>query len=299
MIKQISTLLLAVLLAGCSAKPTLPPRQALAAAEVKKMEADFIRTTRSETGVRKGKDFPAALMVFSPEAVVDDRTYGDHKTGSNAGKDMVEIVNVYFPNWQTMVNEVYIGIGEGLTVSGMWNMHLGYEFTESDPLIEADWFQVKENAIVRWRLFYALDSLKKSGDITKDELEKERQLLDAYQKAWSSGNAQSTAGLYTQDAIREDGLFNERFEGKASIQAAAKAFLAQYAGTRWELGLGFGEGRTSPPTLGGTFHLQVKDAAGKDCVVNVAVILETKEYKITHERLFYDATSLMQCGWAK
>ena len=126
-------------------------------------------------------------------------------------------------------------------------------------------------------LYYALDGMGKSRDAAKEDLDQEMLLLDAYQKAWNSGNAKEVTGLYTQDAIREDSLFDERSEGKAVIQTAAESFLSWYPGARWKLELGFGEGRTHPPTLGGTFSLQVKDASGKACVVKVAVLLETKD----------------------
>jgi ketosteroid isomerase-like protein len=292
--------LIVFLLTSCGTLPDIAPRKPVALADLQKAEAEFRTIANTNAEAWNARDANALRALFSDDADVRDRTYGDHYVGNNAGVEMAAIINAYFPSWKTKVTGLFIGKGEGLSVDPLWNVNLGYSFTEDDPMIEVDWFKIRDAQITVWNLFYSLDSLEKTGHAaTTQDLEQARALLSSYQSAWASGDQKKVVNLYTKDAIREDSIFGEQSVGSEAIQSSAEAFFAWYPGAQWTLSLGFGEGQTRQPLIGGVFIIKIKDSGGQPCEVRAAALLQTSQYKITHESLFYEPQTLINCGWAK
>jgi len=56
---------------------------------------------------------------------------------------------------------------------------------------------------------------------------------------------------------------------------------------------------SKPIKIGGVYAIHVSDKAGQPCDVSAIILLDTSQDKITNEWLFYNADSLIACGWAQ
>jgi hypothetical protein len=203
------------------------------------------------------------------------------------------------PNWKADTYDQFINREGGISVDHLWDLSLGSQtFGMWNTLTGVDWLETKNGRVSSWTVFYGLDSLEKMSLFSSQLLAQRRSLLSAYQSAWSSGDAQRVASLYTSDAVREDSLFGESRVGRDSISSYAQWFHAWFPEAQWTLWLGFGVGVDSPRT-GGLYFIKVNDLNGQPCGISAAVLLQTAEDKIALETLFYEPVSLISCGWAR
>ncbi len=165
--------------------------------------------------------------------------------------------------------------------------------SSDNPYINYDWLTLRDGKIAYWWLFY-------DKDICAATIPFDSKLLQDYADVWSSGNPQAIVSLYAEDAIRQDTLFNENQQGNQAINKFATNFVNWYPGVRLSLVDEFGE---LPQQLkrGGVYSVQVSDPNGNPCEVKMLVVLEPDEsqQKIAQEWLFYNADSLIACGWAQ
>jgi ketosteroid isomerase-like protein len=121
-------------------------------------------------------------------------------------------------------------------------------------------------------------------------------LLQDYAAAWSSGDPEAVANLYAPDVVRQDTLFGYDLQRSSAIKEFTKTFFAWYPGVRLELHDSL---KWSARDLGSLYSIHVSDQTGKPCDVRAIILLESSQDKIINERLFYNADSLIACGWAQ
>jgi hypothetical protein len=292
--------LLVVALASCGVERAVAPREPAPAAEVERTAAAFEAVTSAVPEAWSSGDVEAVRELYTDDIVHHDQTFGAHIVGIDRVGYMASSFMNQFAGMQSRVAESFIGLEDSLAVSKLWNIRLGHEFTQDDPLVEVDLYETRGDRISYWTLFYGLDTLEKvAGSATTERLDGARSLLSSYGSAWSSGKPQMVGGLYTRDAVREDTIFGERAEGREAITSFAESFFAWYPGAQWKLLLPFSDGRHQSPVAGGVFAITVSGPSGERCEVHAAVLLKTAEDLIVHESLYYGADSLISCGWAR
>jgi uncharacterized protein (TIGR02246 family) len=129
-----------------------------------------------------------------------------------------------------------------------------------------------------------------------------RDLTSAYARAWSSADTAAVGKLYAPDAVREDMVFGDREESRDEIAAFASRFREWYPDATFGVVAPYGVGTPAVagrPVVAAELTIAASDAGGRPCTVKAAVYLETKGGLIASERVYYDADSLIGCGWAK
>lgn len=292
---------LALLAVGsCGVPLEVPPREPVLLPDVERAASAFDALARAGWDAWTLDDAKAVKSAFSEDAVFHDATFGDHAVGIDEVKHLILNVSMLFPSWEAQITDRYIGLEEGLAVSGSWNLNLGgHAFTQADPLVSVDWLQIRDGHITYWRAFYGLNSLEDAGQATEQRIDQAISLLSSYASAWSSEDPQVVSRLYSESVVREDTLFGERLEGRAVVSSFARKFFDWYPGTQWSLSLGFGDSLGDLPTTGGLYSLKVLDLTGQPCELHVAVLLQTSEEQIVHEALYYQPESLARCAWAR
>jgi len=198
------------------------------------------------------------------------------------------------PQYEERLVERFIGREDWVGATQYWNANV---FTKEHPGWEYDQIRIRNGRTYYWRLFYDPEYLANEG-VTLDT-----QLLQDYAAAWSSGDPQKVAAFYPQAAEREDALFGDLQQGRDAIRAFSTDFFTWYPGVSVELLRPFGETLsneiTSDPKimLGGIFAVHVKKADGSPCDVLMLVLLETDKSGVVGERLYYNADSIIACGW--
>ena len=287
-------------LASCRAKRVVPPRESAPAAEVERIAEAFEAVTSAVVEAWGSGDVEAVRELYTDDIVHHDKSFGAHIVGIDHVANMASSFMIQFAGMQSQVTETFIGSEDSLSVWELWNIQLGHEFTQGDPLVEVDLLETRGDRISHWTLFYGLDTLEKvAGSSTTERLDKARSLLSSYGSAWSSGKAQSVGDLYARDAVRVDTIFQERQEGREAIMSFAEAFFAWYPGAQWNILLPFGDGRGDEPVTGGVYAIRMSGPGGQPCEVHVAVLLNTFEDQIVQEALYYEPDSLIRCGWAR
>jgi len=213
--------------------PTTIPRASASIAEVERTASAFEALARLEGEAWHSADSQAFRAVFSAEAVFTDRTFGDHAAGIEAIEALAANTALLVPTWKARSIEQYISLAGGFEVVNIWDLELGgHKFTEADPLVELDWLQTRDNSITAMTLLYGLDSLKKSFSADRERLDQAGSLLSAYQSAWSSGDAQAVAALYSSDSVREDSLLGEKQPGREAIAHNTRLHMTSLASRR-------------------------------------------------------------------
>jgi len=276
------------------------PRQPVTINNLQAAETKFGQIAGGLLETWNSRDAQAVKDLFTDDAEAYDRSFGDHVVGPDQITGLIAIVSAFGPNWEARQTDRYIGLDNGLVIDELWNLKFGsIQFTQDHPMMDVDWLQTRDDRISNWTILYGLDTLEELAIPTSQRLDQAKSLLSSYQTAWSSGKEQAVAQLYTNDAVREDMVFMERQEGQKAIASFAKSFFGWYPGVQWNISLEFGEGRGDAPITGGLYAIKVTNEAGQPCEVKVAVLLQTVENLITQETLYYDAQSLISCGWAR
>jgi ketosteroid isomerase-like protein len=310
--RMFGTLLAIALLTGCSGTipgptaipmpptPTTIPRATLSSAEVTGNASAFEALARAQVDAWNKRDNQALRLLYHNDAVMFDRTFGDHGVGIDAIVAILNNMTVVVPQWQATASDWFIGKDGGLAIDPLWDLAIGgHAFTQKDLMIDVDWMQIQNGLVSLWTVLYGLDALQKINMISPEGLSQANTLLTAYQDVWSGGDPQAVGNLYASDAVREDSLFGESQQGRDAISSFANSFFAWYPGAPWGLKLAFGEGQGDAPVIGGLFEVLVKDISGQPCAVKAAVLLQAVDGKITHETIYYEPESLIKCGWAR
>jgi hypothetical protein len=236
------------------------------------------------------------------QVYTDDAVHFDSEPVMTGIDNMIALANgeyISSPNWQMKAGESYISRDQCLGTWISWNL---FGITQDDPGTEYDLLDFQEDKISYWRLFYDPRFKKALGGIIIDP-----DFLSQFASGWSEGNAAELTKLYSEDAMLEDSLYRVKGVGQPAIQNYVSSFFARSPGANWVLINSFGEGKSRNfsdlyprPSQGGVFAIKVTDAGGNPCEIRVAVILTpNEEKKIEAQKVFYNADTLLACGWAK
>ena len=208
---------------------------------------------------------------------------------------------IFFDRWEMKAGETYISQQACLGATPMWNI---FGFTSEDPGMQYDLLETRKAKISFWRVFSEGELLQES---THDSDPIDEDLLARFSAAWSSHNAGKVMNLYAKSAMLEDTLFGISVTGTQAMKDYVKAFMAKSSGASWELLQPFAEAEAALsfkdqypfPSQGGIFAVSDNDASGAPCQLRLAVILTPdEEGRITNQIVFYDASTLLACGWA-
>jgi len=208
--------------------------------------------------------------------------------------DMAKQVWDMFPNWQMRTGGTYISEDKCFGTWINWGI-MG--LTQESPGIEFDLLETQNNKISFWRLFY-------DQNFGFSEIDDE--LLSQFEIIWSQGDVNKIKAFYSEDATLEDTLFGVSVDEQSKIANYAESIFAKNPGASWELLIPFAEGRAGYPysekhpfaSQGGVFAIHLADSDGKPCDIQTVVILTpNKEGQIQAQEAFYDAGSLIACGW--
>jgi len=104
----------------------------------------------------------------------------------------------------------------------------------------------------------------------------------------------------------EDTLFKVTASGSNKILPYAKGLLIAHPETSWELVYPFAEDDFADAenevlaSKGGVFNINTANDQGQPCQIQAVLILTPdREGKIQGQKTFYQADSLVACGWAK
>jgi hypothetical protein len=282
-------------LSACSKVERLPT---LEAAEVATLGNDcqalyqgFFNTWNSRNPENMPQIFTDDIVPFDGEPAF---------VGIDSVVEMATVMFEVFPDWQMTAGQTYVSKDECLGTWLNWGL-LGLE--EDDPGIEYDLLQTRDGKIYFWQMFY-----NQRFHEVLDEPPVNLDFLAQFTSAWSARNTDELMKIYAQDAEIEDTLFEMTATGEQAIQDYADRFFAQSSEISWELLTPFSE---SPPTpahqnqypiqsQGGVFAIHVQDANGNPCEIQaVAILTPNDEGNIQTQKIFYQADSLVVCGWAK
>jgi len=287
-------IILLLVTSGCKQQST--PRTRLSIEEVKSLSDEFERLSYANLQSWVSNDFDKMRQIYTEDAVVNDANV----EGSKGVEEVISLAKMftsYFPNYENRLAGTFIGRGEGFYIEELWgwipNCLSTYTSSSDNPDRAFMWLTLNDEKIAYWWIFYG-------EEICSATMPFDSNLLRNYANVWSSGNPKSVAGLYTADAIRQDTLFIENQQGNTAINAYATKFFDWYPGVHLTLLESFGE---LPREIkrGGVYSIQVSDLSGKPCDVKMLVVLEPDETqaKIAQEWVFYNADSLIACGWAQ
>jgi hypothetical protein len=291
-------IILTLLACSCSLHPTLSPRLFVPLTALQSASTEFDQYATKLVDLWNVQDKQQANDLFTADAVMTDKSYGDRVVGPQQILGMISSVAAFGKNWQSRQADQYIGLKDGLAIDELWSLKFGnVSYTLEHPLVEVDWLQTTGDKISSWTLFYSLESLEELNIPTTTRLDQANHILTAYPSAWSTGDGQFVSELYTPEAIREDTLFSEQQVGQNAIRDYAESFFAWYPGAQWSLSAGFGEGNGTDQITGGLYTITVIDNNGQSCEVKVAVLFRLTDNLVTHETLFYQPRSIIACGW--
>lgn len=274
----------------------ISPREPVSAAEVERIASAFEIITNLQVEAWNAYDFDAMRTLYTDDIEFIDASFGDNIVGINKFIDMARAMSVNFPSMRRQVINHFVGLEDSVATYDYWGF---YGFTPEDPMLWVFRLRTSGDRISNWTLLEGLTASEKLKLGDKIRFDEAKSLLSSYQSAWSSGDPMKVAELYSNDAVRTDTLFQEKQEGQEALTSFAQTFFAWYQHAQWTLLQSFGEWQGEAPLIGGTYAVEVTDSTNQPCEVLVAVLLQTSEGKITHEDLYYEPDSLIQCGWAK
>lgn len=278
------------------------PRERLSADQITQMAAKFKAMADANREAHNARDIEAIEALFAEDLLFVDVTFGDHLASIDKFMSMTRRMFAYFPEFQWKTLDYFVGSDKFVTIAGFWGGNWGgkKEYTEADPFIHVFLFEPKEEMIASWRLFYGYDFLNDNRVISETAAADMKSMLISYGLAWSSMDSEVVADGYAEDALRHDSLFDEHQNGVSEIKAFAESFFYQYPEARWTPQEIFGERacRDKPQAIGSSYAIEITDPTGEACEVMVVVLLHVFEGEVIQEDLYYDADSLIQCGWA-
>jgi hypothetical protein len=217
-------------------------------------------------------------------------------TGIDQVVEMAEFMYDIFPYWEMEAGETFISRDKCLGTWVNWGL---FDFLKDNPGREYDVLETREDMIYYWRMYYdqAFHSAFVAMDLVDDEF------LSQYALAWSSGSSSDVVKLYAADARLLDSLFDFSISSQSEIPDYYDRLRAKSPLAAWEVRYTFAEskpyGKDYPlPSQGAIFGITVDDLSGNPCEIRAAVILTPNDKGlIQSEEIFYNAESLITCGW--
>ena len=283
-------ILLILGLSGCLQKPN--PIQLLSAQEIEALGKACKDFEKLQIDTWETRD-PEKLRDIYTVDIVHFDSYPAY-VGIDQVVDMAKMMFSIFSAWEMEAGETYIS---GEKCVGTWVNWGIMGFTQENPGLEFDLLETKGDKISFWRLFY---------DEKFDFYPIDFKFLAMFENAWSASDAKRLVQIYSENAVLDDTVFGVSIEGKARIANYAQNFLELSHNGSWTLIQGFTEEKIeftedyTGPSLGGVFGVDTTQPNGTNCEIRVAVILTPDENgKIQSQETFYDANSLVECGWVK
>ncbi len=281
-------------LSACSGSRSLPALRARQISAIAKKCQDLFTV---EVNAWNAKDAQALRQIYADDIVLID--------GAPLFKGIDAVIEMAREMMagpaQGKVGQIYISKGECVDAWHIWGI---YGFTPDHPGTEFDLLQFRGGKISSWRLFYDQHFFRsgfgKSSYINND-------LLSQFASSWSARSMDELLRLYTAEATLEDTLFGFSISKQEALKAYIDKFLAKSSGASWELIYPFAEkqGPRQPgdkplASQGGIFAIKVKDASGNQCAIEATIILTPgDDGRIITQKVFYNADTLIACGWAK
>lgn len=282
----------AIGLTACSINTTQPQR--LSAQDVENLGKRCEDIARLQVETWDTRD-PENLREIYTEDIVH---FDDHPAyvGIDEVLSMARMMFRSFSKWQMELGDTYISKEKCVGTWVSWDV---FGFTQDNPGLEFDLLETQDNKISFWRLFYDENFGWKKIDY---------ELLAKYEESWSQNDESALLAIYSENATVEDTLFGVATVGHQEIADYAKNIFALSQEAVWKLIIPFAEGKASYPysdeypfpSTGGVFGINTKKTDGTVCEIRVVVILTPNENgKIQAQETFYDANTLIECGWAR
>jgi ketosteroid isomerase-like protein len=214
---------------------------------------------------------------------------------------MARNMYMFFPAWEMEVGQTYIS--DELCL-GTWENWGVFGFTQEAPGLEFDLMTTRDGRISFWRAFY--DQLFYEAFSHPDLIDDV--FLAQFVTTWSSGDMESIMDMYAPDAVVDDGLFGYSVSGESALSDYMGRFLERSSQAEWVMLESFAEDEAVPayredypfPAQGGIFALSVPDAEGNTCEIRLALIITPNdEGLIISQQVYYQADTLLACGWAE
>ena len=278
---------------GCKQQASRPP---LSADEVKTIAAEFDRISNAHVQAWNERDLNLMRQLYTDDILY----YEEGNTSLHQGVDNVLNLNDFLltgaPDLENHLVNTFIGHEDGFAIVEA-NYYEQFGFTKDNPATAYHWYTLREGKISSWWLLWDAEVFK----ATEEEYHQvfQPKYIQAYETAWSSGDPEAVASLYDPKVVRTDSLFGENQQGSSAVKEFATNFFSWYPSVRLELLKSFGLGFSNPLITGGVYAIHIIDQAGQPCDVRAVILLESSQDKIINEWLFYNADSLIACGWAQ
>lgn len=221
--------------------------------------------------------------------------------GIDSVVDMANQMFEVFPDWQMEAGTTFIS--KDVCV-GTWINWGIFGFLEDDPGLEFDTLETQNGLISFWRAYYSQNFHEAidSKDLVDDDF------LLKFASSWSSGNADEVVSIYSKDAEIEDSLYRISVVGIQPIKEYADGFFAKNPNMIWELVNPFAESEVYEAykeeypfaSQGGVFSITTSDSQNTPCDIRAVVILTPNEQgTIQNQKIYYEADTLLTCGWAE
>ncbi len=265
--------------------PATNSRPPLSANEVKTLTSEFDRIAIADAEAWDKGNLELMRQFYTSDIIIYDAYPDEHFL--QGVDELISLMMDYpiknHPNLEVQLADTFIGRGSGLEVLDMrgWidiPSKLYFLYTLRDGKI-AEWWTYMGSVVA-----------------TSDGTPIPEKLTQDYAAAWSSGDPETVASLYDPNIVRQDTLFGENQQGSTAVKEYANNYFAWYPGVRLELQDSL---QWSSKDLGGVYAIHVIDRAGRPCDVRAIILLESSQDKIINEKLFYNADSLIACGWAQ
>lgn len=217
--------------------------------------------------------------------------------------EMADFMFQLFPDWGMAAGDTYISQDQCF---GTWINWGVFGFTQEDPGREYDLLETRGDKISHWTLYYD-QKFHSAFDFEEIDVV-DADFLAHFAAAWSSGDVAQVEALYTEDASLEDTLYNVSISGNQAIAQYAKQVFNQSPGASWEVLETFAESKAKFPyeeeypfsAQGGVFGINVNDPQGNRCQIRAVVVLTPNDDGlIFSQSVFYNAETLVACGWAE
>jgi hypothetical protein len=289
-------IILMLVTTGCKQQTT--PRPPLSADEVKTKSAEIQRISSANLDAWNKHDTDLMRPLLTNDLMYYEKGNSPDTTNSSHYISLVNSVFNTAPDYECRQLEIFIGREGGFDIQEIWNW---MRSTKENPYLGYDRYVLKDGKISSMWLFWGSDVYERLFiplfGATKVTFTQKP--LQDYASAWSSGDPGTVASLYAPKVVRQDTLFNENQHGISAVKKFATNFFNWYPGVSFELLQSFKLGGSKPVNTGGVYTIHVSDQAGKPCDVKSIIVLELSQDKIINEWLFYNADSLIACGWAQ
>jgi SnoaL-like domain len=282
-------------LVSTSCKQQTASRPPLSIDEVKTISSEFEKVSSAFIDAYNTHDTDLISQLLTDDIEYYEVGSSPQYTGLSQYVSLAKLFLASSPHFEGRQRSTFIGRVDGFDIWEQWNFR---QSTKENPYLGYDWYQLNDGKISSMWLFwgyevYVRDFIPNMG-ATFDH-----KPLQDYASAWSSGDPGTVSSLYSKEVVRQDTLFRENQQGSAAVKDFSVDFFNWYPGVRMELLQSFMLAESEPIKMGGVYAIHVSDQAGKPCNVNAVILLELSQDQIINEWVFYNADTLIACGWAQ